>query len=156
GIYAGPGLWFNRETGRIHIRLAHTQLAGLGDHGYTGETDPRKLPLIVSLGFGEEVLRIVGIRHVTLRDLVVRGATGSPMIQLYRSQHVTLDHLTVFGGNPALSVNASQQIHVTHSAFRGLAAPWHGRAHMKYRGTPSYQIVLRNDQPLNQDIEFAH
>ena len=42
-----------------------------------------------------------------------------------------------------------------NSAFRGLAAPWSSRAHMKYRGTPSYQIVLQNNQPLNEDIEFA-
>ena len=47
GIYCGPGLWFNRETGRIHIRLAHHQLAGLGDRAYRGETDPRKLPLVI-------------------------------------------------------------------------------------------------------------
>ena len=43
GIYCGPGLWFNRDTGRIHIRLAHHQLEGLGSHAYRGETDPRKL-----------------------------------------------------------------------------------------------------------------
>ncbi|RBP45452.1 hypothetical protein DES53_103452 [Roseimicrobium gellanilyticum] len=42
GLYCGPGMWFNRETGRIHIRLAHHQLEGLGDRAYRGETDPRK------------------------------------------------------------------------------------------------------------------
>src|SRR5262249_44639830 len=40
GIYGGPGLWFNRETGRIHIRLAHHNLEGLGGRAYRGETDP--------------------------------------------------------------------------------------------------------------------
>src|SRR5690606_2054876 len=54
-----------------------------------------------------------------------------------------------------LMVNASQHVRVVHSAFRGLAAPWTSRAHMKYRGTASYQIVLRNDQPRNDAIEFA-
>jgi hypothetical protein len=155
GIYCGPGLWFNRQTGRIHIRLAHHQMPGLGQQAYRGETDPRKLQLSVSVGFGEEVLRINGVRHVRLQDLVFRGATGSPMIYIYGSQHIELDHLTVYGGFPALLVNASQKLRVTNSALRGLAAPWTSRAHMKYRGTASYQIVFRNDQPRNEDIELA-
>ncbi|MCO6458355.1 MAG: hypothetical protein J5I93_23860 [Pirellulaceae bacterium] len=155
-VYCGPGLWFNRETSRIHVRLAHHQLAGLGPRAYRGETDPRKLPLVVAVGFGDDVLRISGIQHVRLEGLVLRGATGSPMIHIYGSHHIQLDHLTVYGGFPGLLINASQQIGVTHSAFRGLAAPWSGRAHMKYRGTASYQIVLQNGQPVNEEIELAH
>lgn len=155
-VYCGPGLWFNRETGRVHIRLAHHTLAGLGKRAYRGETDPRKLPLMISVGFGGDVLRLNGIQHVRIEGLVLRGATGSPMIQVYGSQNIHLDHLTLFGGFPELLLNASQHIRVTNSAFRGLAAPWTGRAHMKYRGTASYQIVLQNGQPVNEDIEFAH
>jgi hypothetical protein len=156
GIYCGPGLWFNRETGRIHIRLAHHQLPGLGDRAYRGETDPRKAPLIIAAGFGDAVLRAIGVKHVRLQGLVLRGATGSPMIQLYGSENVELDHLTLFGGFPALLIDASKNIRVTQSALRGLAAPWTSRAHMKYRGTASYQIVLQNHQPTNENIEFAH
>ena len=155
GIYCGPGLWFDRATARIHIRLAHHRLAGLGVHAYRGETDPRKLPLIVAPGFGEDVLRLTGIKHVRLERLVFRGATGSPMIQIYGSEDVTLDHVTIYGGFPELLVNAAKNIRVTHSAFRGLAAPWTSRAHMKYRGTPTYQIILQNDQPVNENLEFA-
>lgn len=155
GLYCGPGLWFSRETGRIHIRLAHHRLEGLADRAYRGETDPRKLPLVIAAGFGDDVLRISGVKHVRLRDLVLRGATGSPMIHVYGSQHVELDRVTVYGGFPALLVNASQHLRVTNCAFRGLAAPWTSRAHMKYRGTASYQIVLQNNQPVNEDIEFA-
>ncbi len=156
GVYCGPGLWFNRETGRIHIRLAHHRLAGLGERAYRGETDPRKLPLIVAVGFGDDVLRINGVKHVRVEGLVLRGATGSPMIQVYGSEGIHLNHLTVFGGFPGLLLNAVKDVRVTHSAFRGLAAPWSGRAHMKYRGTASYQIVLQNGQPVNEEIEFAH
>lgn len=155
GVYGGPGLWFNRETGRIHIRLAHHRLAGLGDRAYRGETDPRKLPLVVAAGFGDDVLRVSGVRHVRLQGLVVRGATGSPLIHIYGSENVELDHLTAFGGFPALLVNASKDVRVTHSAFRSQAAPWTARAHMKYRGTASYQIILQDYQPLNENIEFA-
>jgi hypothetical protein len=138
GIYCGPGLWFDRDTGRIHVRLAHQCLEGLGNRAYQGETDPRQLPLVVAVGFGRDVLRASGIKHVRIRDLVLRGATGSPMVQVYGSDDIELDHVTVYGGFPALLVNASKHIRVVHSAFRGLAAPWSARAHMKYRGTPSY------------------
>ena len=155
-VYCGPGLWFNRTTNHIHIRLAHHTMPGLGNRAYRGTTDPRKLPLVIAPGFGDDVLRINGIQHVRIEGLVLRGATGSPMIHLYGSQHIHLDHLTVFGGFPGLLVNASQNIRITHSAFRGLAAPWSGRSHMKYFGTPSYQIILQNEQPYNEDIEFAN
>lgn len=155
GIYAGPGLWFDRDTARIHIRLAHHRLDGLGSRAYRGGTDPRRLPLVIAAGFGGDVLRLSGIRHVRIQDLVLRGAAGSPMIHVYGSEDVELDHLTVFGGFPALLVNASKRIVVTHSAFRGLAAPWTSRAHMKYRGTPSYQVLFQNNQPTNEDIELA-
>lgn len=46
-----------------------------------------------------------------------------------------------------MMVNASQDIRVTNSAFRGLAAPWTSRAHMKYRGAASYEIIFQNNQP---------
>ena len=156
GIYCGPGLWFNRETRRIHIRLAHHELAGLGDRAYRGETDPRKMSLVVAAGFGEEVLRIMGVQHVRIQDVVFRGATGSPMIHVYGSADIELDHITIFGGFPALLVNATKDLRVQHSAFRGLAAPWTSRAHMKYRGVPTYQIVLKDNQPRNENVEFAH
>ncbi len=155
GFYCGPGLWFNRATGRIHIRMAPTKLDGLGRRAYSGESDPRNLPMVVAVGFGEDVLRLSGVRHVRVQNLVLRGATGSPMIHVYGSQQIVLDHLTVFGGFPGLLINASQDIKVTHCAFRGLAAPWSGRSHMKYRGTASYQIILQNQQPLNENLEMA-
>ena len=77
------------------------------------------------------------------------------MIDVYGSENIQLDHVTIFGGFPALLINASKNIRLTHSAIRGLAAPWISRAHMKYRGTASYQIILQNSQPLNDNIEFA-
>ncbi len=156
GFYCGPGLWFNRDTGRIHIRLAHHKLDGLGTHAYRGETDPRKLKLIISVGFGDDVLRASGVKHVRIRDLVLRGGTGSPMLHVYGCENVEIDHVTVFGGFPGLLLNACKNVKVSHSAFRGLAAPWTSRAHMKYRGTASHQVVLQNNQPGNENIELAH
>ncbi|RBP45453.1 hypothetical protein DES53_103453 [Roseimicrobium gellanilyticum] len=96
-----------------------------------------------------------GLKHVHVKNLVFRGATGSPMLHVYGCEQIILDHLTVYGGFPGLLLNASKDIRMTHSAFRGLAAPWTSRAHMKYRGTASYQIVLQDNQPVNENIEFA-
>jgi hypothetical protein len=98
GIYCGPGLWFDRRTGRVHIRLAHHQLAGLGDRDYRGPTDPRRLPLVVAAGFGGDVLRISGVKHVRIRELVLRGATGSPLLHVYGSEDIALDHLLLQHG----------------------------------------------------------
>lgn len=155
GVYCGPGLWFNRHTNRIHIRLAHTKLAGLGERNYTGETDPRKLPLIISNAYGEDVLRMHSVKHVTFRDIVIRGGAGSPLVNLYGSENISLNGVTLFGGSPTLLVKATAKLKIENCAFRGLAAPWSSRASMKYRGTPAYSIICQRNQPLNHDFEFA-
>ena len=90
-----------------------------------------------------------------VQGIVFRGATGSPMIEVYSSEQIHFDHLTVYGGFPGMLVNASKDIRVTNCVFRGLAAPWLGRAHMKYFGTASYQLVFQNFQPTNENIELA-
>ncbi len=71
-VYCGPGLWYDLDTGRIHIRLAHTKLPGLGEDNYRGEADPRKLPLIIAGFAGGPVLSLESVRHVRLQDLVLR------------------------------------------------------------------------------------
>jgi len=156
GVYCGPGLWFNRKTERIHVRLAHTTLAGLGDRHYRGETDPRKLALCVSGPYGADALRINGVSNVVLRDIEVRGASGSPLVNLYGSENVTLDGLTLHGGSPGLLAKASSKVRIVNCAFRGLAAPWSSRASMKYRGTPSYRLITQRNKPLNKDWEISH
>jgi len=155
-VYCGPGMWFNRATSRIHCRLAHTRLAGLSERNYRGETDPRKIPLCISGPYGADVLRLNGVKHIVLQDLVLRGASGSPLINLYGSEDITLDGLTLYGGAPGLLAKASSKIKILNTAFRGNAAPWSSRASMKYRGTPSYQIITQRNKPLNQDWEIAH
>jgi hypothetical protein len=155
-MYCGPGLWFNPETLKIHVRLAHTTLEGLGDLAYRGETDPRKIPLCVSGPIGADVIRINGIRHFTLQDLVLRGASGNALVNLAGSENIRFEGLTVYGGAPAIMVRATQNVKITDCAFRSLAAPWSSRASMKYRGTPSYVIMGEMNQPENRDFEIAY
>ncbi|GIW78659.1 MAG: hypothetical protein KatS3mg105_0466 [Gemmatales bacterium] len=156
GVYCGPGLYYNRQTKRIHIRLAHTNLEGLGSASYRGVTDPRKIPLVVSGPCGTDVLRLNGVKHIVLQDFVLRGASGSPLINVYNGEDITFDGLTAFGGSPGLLVKAVSRFRIVNCAFRGLAAPWSSRASMKYRGTPSYLIITQRNQPQNRDFEFAY
>ena len=131
GVYCGPGLWFNRNTQRIHIRLAPTNLLGLGKRSYRGETDPRRLRLCISGPFGRDVLRINGGRHLIIQDLVLRGASSSPLINLYGADDIVLDGITAYGGSPGLLIKATSQLRIVNSVFRAMVfksqheIPWH-------------------------------
>jgi hypothetical protein len=148
GIYAGPSVRRDPDTGRIHIRLAHTQLAGLGANGYRGETDPRKLPLVIA---GQDyALQIKGAKHLRVQDLVVRGAQRAA-VYMTDATDIELDGMTLYGSGSALRVHAVQGLRLLNCALRGHAAPWHSRAHHKYRAGSGY--LFFGD---GSNFEFAH
>lgn len=155
-VYCGPGLWYNRDTGRIHIRLAHTNLAGLGERNYAGVTDPRQLPLIISSPYGDDVLRLNGVSNLVLQDLVLCGASSSPLINIYGADNIELDGCTLHGGSPGLLIKATSNFRMQHCAVRSLAAPWSSRASMKYRGVPSYAFISQRNKPQSHDFELAY
>jgi hypothetical protein len=138
GIYARPGVRRDPQTERIHIRLAHTHLAGLGKNHYRGETDPRKLPLVIA-GTDYEI-RIEKAEHVRIQDLVVRGAARSAVI-VVDSNDIHLDGVTLYGCGSALHTQQVEQLKLTHSSLRGHAAPWHSRSHHKDRAPSGYLLV---------------
>src|SRR5262249_5032902 len=105
GIYAGPGVRRDPQTGRIHVRLAHTRLAGLGERSYRGETDPRKLPLVIA--GHDQALRIEGARHIRVQDLVIRGAQRAT-VMISSSEAIELDGVTLYGGSSALRVDSTR------------------------------------------------
>ena len=147
GIYCGPGTRRDDKTGRIHVRLAHTDLAGLGDFAYRGETDPRKVPLVIA--GCEYTVQMNKTAHVRLQDLVVRGAKRAAIV-MENAEDITLDGVTLYGGQMALRMARVNGLHVTDSAFRGHAAPWHSRAHHKYRASAGYLILADGD-----DFDFT-
>ena len=139
GIYAGPGTHRDPETGRIHIRLSHTELAGLGKSAYRGETDPRKLPLVIA---GHDyALTIKGAKHVRVQDLVVRGAKRAAA-RIEKAEDIELDGLTLYGSGSALRVDSARNLKLLRSALRGHAAPWHSRSHHKYRASSGYLTFM--------------
>ena len=99
GIYVGPGVWFDWQTHRIHVRLAHTSLAGQPDN-YVGETDPRKLALVI--GVDRSALQLDKAAYVRVQDLVLRGSAartleiaGASHIELARSP-IVYEHVKSF------------------------------------------------------------
>jgi hypothetical protein len=155
GIYCGPGAFRDPETGRIHIRLAHTKLAGLGAHSYQGETDPRKLALVIA---GHDCpLRIEGAQHLRLQDLVVRGAERSAVMIAedaedteQDAEEIVLDGMTLYGSGSALRIRRTRGLRLVQCALRGHAAPWHSRAHHKYRALAGYLVMA-----AGKDFEFS-
>ncbi len=150
GIYCGPGLWGDAKTGRIHARLAHHTLKILGDDVYRGETDPRKLPLIVC--GTNTTLQIEGSKHLRLQDLVVRGSRPATTT-VSKTEAIEFDGLTAYGGSHVLMIKESRGLRLVNSALRSIAAPWSGRGHLKYRGSPAYLLSIREGC---SDFEIAY
>jgi hypothetical protein len=148
GIYCGPGSRRDATTGRIHIRLAHTQLAGLGDNAYVGETDPRKLPLVIA--GADYALQLHNAHHVRIQDLVVRGgARGAVLIT--GGQDIELDGLSLYGAGMTMRTSKVDGLRVLNTALRGHAAPWGSRFHHKYRAHAGYLVLADGNH-----MEFAN
>lgn len=156
-VYTGPGLYHDVATGRIHVRLAPTALAALKENNYRGETDPRKLSLIVTGHKGGSALALRGVRHVRLHDLVVRGSR-EPTLDVFDCHDIELDGLTLYGGSAALRVHDTIGLRMVDTACRGLAAPWTFRGSLKYRAIESKIVAGGGWDPTgadSTDIEFA-
>jgi hypothetical protein len=157
-VYCGPGVWYDAETGRIHARLAHTKLPGLGDDNYRGETDPRKTPLVIAAQAAGPVLALDGVRHVRLQDLVLRGAREATL-DIADARNIELDGLTIYGGSAPIRVRDTVGLRMQHTACRGLAAPWTFRGSLKYRAIESRLFSASGRDPTGAahgDFEIAY
>jgi hypothetical protein len=148
GIYAGPGVKRDADTGKIHIRLAHTTLAGLGDNAYMGETDPRKLSLVIANS--ENALDIESAQNIIVQDLVFRGGARDT-VRIENCANITLDGVTIYGNYSAMIVGKTDGFHVYNSALRGIAAPWHSRFVHKDRSKSGYLFAGNGE-----NFEFAN
>jgi hypothetical protein len=170
-LYCGPGLWYDRDTGRIHVRLAHTTVPGIVNYG--GETDPRKLPLVIA-PFRSVPLLLDGARHVRLQDLVIRGG-GYDTVVLRQCADVELDNVTVWCGTYGMRVTGTHRLKVFRSGLHGSIPPWTFRADTSLRSYPGrpYRDLTRFGThallvpeagrefevfslPINDDWEIAH
>jgi len=121
-VYCGPGIWYDRDSGHIHIRLAHTNLKTPGLANYRGETDPRKLPLIVA-AFKSTPLFVDMAKHVRFQDLVFRGC-GHNCVVLQMGIDIEFDNVTIFAGTYGLRSRSTGPFKMLNSAIHGMIPPW--------------------------------
>ncbi len=121
-VYCGPGLWYDRDSGHIHCRLAHTNLKTPGIANYRGETDPRKLPLIIT-PFKSTPLFADMAKHVRFQDLVIRGG-GFNAVVLQMGIDIEFDNVTIFAGTYGLRSRSTGPFKMTNSAIHGMIPPW--------------------------------
>ncbi len=156
-ISCGPGVFYHTETERIHIRLAHqTHWTFLeAERRYRGEIDPRKLPLIIGGGLAGNHVRLTGCRHLRLQDLVFRGCSPAT-IAVGDCRDLALEGLTLYAcsGKP-FNVTKTVGLAIKDCAFRGVAAPWTSRSHLKYRGVEA-KVFSTYITEGNRDFEISH
>jgi len=158
-IYCGPGIVHDTATGRIHVRLAHTKMPYLADSdNYTGETDPRKIALVIAGNRDASPLTLKDCSHVLMQDLVFRGARGAT-IEITGCEDVECDGLIVYGGQSCFGVRETTGLRLVHTACRGIAAPWTFRGSLKYRAIESRIFSASGWTPTGRDshdFEFAY
>jgi hypothetical protein len=156
-IYCGPGVWYDPRTQRIHVRLAHTRLPGLEADGsnYKGETDPRRLRLVVSARGRGVPLTLDRSRWVRIEDLVVRGGFEAE-ISVTSCVGVWLEGVTAYGGATVMNVRDTVGLRMLGCALRGCSAPWIFRQHLKYRAIESSLMSCGDwDGGGNRDFDIA-
>lgn len=143
-VYCGPGTWYDRATGHIHVRLSHTQLANPEMTNYRGETDPRKLPLVIA-PFAAVPLLIDQARHVRFQDLIIRGG-GYNTVFIRNGVGVEFDNVTVYCGTYGLRARNTSGLRFHNSALYGCVPPWGFRTEtslMTYPGRPNRRDIAR-------------
>ena len=151
-VYCGPGLWYDKQTGRIHCRLAHTHIDNERVANYRGETDPRKLPLVIA-PFRSLPLSVDQAKHVRFQDLVIRGG-GFDTIELNMGINVAFDNVTVFCATYGLRARSTGPLKITNSGFHGGIPPWAFRDENSLH-TPSphfYAPFLTNPESAARNI----
>lgn len=125
--YCGPGLWYDKTTGLIHIRLAHTHLPPLDTYqydnvNYTGETDPRKLPLVIA-PFNSVPLYVDQAMHVRFQDIVVRGGAYKT-VNLNFGVNIEFDRCSFYGGTYVVWAKSTGPLKMTNCGIYGMIPPW--------------------------------
>lgn len=121
-VYCGPGLWYDRQSGFIHARLAHTHVDAPSIENYAGETDPRKLPLIIA-PFRSVPLLVDQAMHVRFQDLVIRGG-GYRTVVLDFGIDLHFDNVTVYAGTYGIWAKSTGPLTMTDCGVYGMMAPW--------------------------------
>ena len=121
-VYCGPGLWYDKQSGHIHARLAHTHIDNPEVTNYAGETDPRNLPLVVA-PFNSVPLFVDQAMHVRFQDLTIRGG-GFNTVVLQFGVNLEFDNVTVYCATYGLRSRSTGPMRFVNSALYGMIPPW--------------------------------
>lgn len=120
--YCGPGIFYNKLTGKIHARLAHTHLRSSFVDNYKGETDPRKVPLAITR-FRSSPLHLDQAMHIRFRNMILRGG-GYNTLLMHFAVNVEFEYVTIFGGTYCIRSKNSGPVKITHCGVYGQIPPW--------------------------------
>jgi hypothetical protein len=126
-VYMGPGLHFNPDTRRVHIRLSHTHNNVPGIIDYAEEIDPRRVPLAITPR-DMATVRIGGSSHLRLERLTL-GFGGDNTIVIQQTQHLTLDHVRIRAATRGIRIggpaeNPTSDVVFAHCQFDGGIPTW--------------------------------
>lgn len=166
--YFGPGIYFDEETRRVHVRLAptHNRVEGVGD--YAGPSDPRVVPLALSRK-ADRALELIDAAHIRVVGLGLHHG-GRETLHIERSDDVTLDHVEIRATIYGMYVGRSAGVRLLHSRLVGGLPPWSYRSDYKdaYKledpraGTVTNDLVRKTSRSLtimgpdNRDVEIAY
>lgn len=135
--YCGPGIYYNKSTGKIHIRLAHTRLKDFEVANYEGETDPRRISLVIS-AFRSSPLYLDQAMHLRFQDLILRGGGYNSLVMNF-AVDVQFEYVTIFGGTYCIRSKNSGPVRMTHCGVYGQIPPWGYRTENSlYLADPAY------------------
>lgn len=137
-VYCGPGILYDSQTSRIHVRLAHTHLKWPGVPNYEGETDPRKLPLVIA-PFRSVALHVDGAQHVRFQDLILCGG-GFESVVIDQGIEIDFDNVTVRCGTYGLIARNTSAFRFHNSALYGNIPPWGSRVENGLRSRPGTDL----------------
>ncbi|HTE53089.1 MAG TPA: hypothetical protein VK698_19685 [Kofleriaceae bacterium] len=144
--YFGPGIHFDRDTGRIHIRLSPTAHGVAGLEEYRGPRDPRALHLAIS-SRADRALGVVGSRHVRVADVGLFHG-GDETVRIQGSADVVLDHVEIRAATYGLFIGEAQRVHILHSSIDGGIAPWSFRSDFK----GAYKFAGPSGEPVTNNL----
>lgn len=129
-VYMGPGVFFNQQTGRAHIRLSHTHngVEGLAD--YDGKVDPRLLRLAISHK-DRATLVIRNSSFVRFENISIRFG-GEHTVEIHVTEGVVFDHIRVLASSHGVFMGAGNSGTIfRHCEIDGGLPTWYFRTDRK-------------------------
>lgn len=128
-VYMGPGLFFNQTSGRIHIRLSHTNnnIPGLAD--YNGLTNPGKVGLAISHK-ARRTLLIENSSFVCFKNLSIRFG-GNETLRIRKTTSVVFDHVRILAASHGVAFEGNTGTVFRHCEIHGGLPGWYFRSDRK-------------------------